>query len=84
MKRFTLRLADPAAFRFLPGQWVDFFVPGIQQVGGYSIISTPADLQQSGTFQLAVKRSRYPPAVWLHDKVGMYVPEGGYVPKGGW
>ena len=26
---------------FLPGQWVDFFIPGLATVGGFSITSTP-------------------------------------------
>lgn len=44
------------------------------QVGGYSFISTPADLERTGAFQLAVKRSGYPPAVWLHDKARRLAP----------
>ena len=51
---------------FRPGQWVDFHVPGLRHVGGYSICSPPAQLQRQRTFDLAVKLSSYPPAVWLH------------------
>jgi ferredoxin-NADP reductase len=29
---------------FAPGQWVDFVVPGLRWVGGFSLVSDPADL----------------------------------------
>ena len=29
------------SFSFSPGQWVDFFVPGIERVGGYTSTSVP-------------------------------------------
>lgn len=58
---------------FLPGQWVDFAVPGITAAGGYSFTSTPRQLQQRGTFELAVRRSAHPVAAWLHDKVQEFV-----------
>lgn len=54
---------------FLPGHWVDFSVPGITAAGGYSFTSTPRQLQQRGTLELAVRRSAHPVATWLHDKV---------------
>jgi ferredoxin-NADP reductase len=53
---------------FKPGQWVDFHAPGVQHVGGYSICSTPQDLQRSGTFELCVKASRHPCAQWVHQQ----------------
>ena len=53
---------------FQPGQWVDFHVPGVDQVGGYSICSPPAQLRGERTFDLAVKLSSYPPAIWLHHQ----------------
>ena len=49
-------------FNFLPGQWVDFFIPPINKVGGYSITSLPSHLPR---LELAVKRSRHPPAEWV-------------------
>jgi len=58
---------------FLPGQWVDFFIPGLTTVGGFSFTSTPRQLAQRGSFELAVKRSRHAPAAWLHDKVDGWV-----------
>lgn len=58
-------------FSFEGGQWVDFHIPGIEQIGGYTIISgaaLPAELalrQLCPTspleFDLAVKMSRHPP-----------------------
>ena len=56
-------------FNFLPGQWVDFYIPPINKVGGYSITSLPSHLPR---LELAVKRSRHPPAEWVtsNAKVG--------------
>mmetsp|Transcript_33971 Transcript_33971/g.100112 ORF Transcript_33971/g.100112 Transcript_33971/m.100112 type:complete len:335 (-) Transcript_33971:1046-2050(-) len=57
---------DPSKpFAFLPGQWVDFYIPAINKVGGYSITSLPSHLPQ---LELAVKRSRHPPADWTTSK----------------
>lgn len=55
---------------FLPGQWVDFFIPGLPVAGGFSFVSTPCQLEQEGTFELAVKHSTHPPAAWMHEQVG--------------
>jgi ferredoxin-NADP reductase len=59
-------------FSFRPGQWVDFFIPGMEAIGGYSITSTPSQLP---TLSLAIKVSRHPPAQWVHSqaRVGMQV-----------
>ena len=42
-------------FRFRPGQWVDFFIPTVQIVGGYSICSPPGQLPE---LELCVKYVR--------------------------
>lgn len=61
------------------GQWVDFYIPGIDKVGGFSMCSSPQQLKESGTLELAIKDSTWPPADWLHrkarvgDKVEMVV-----------
>ncbi|KAI8473840.1 MAG: hypothetical protein J3K34DRAFT_466106 [Monoraphidium minutum] len=55
---------DPAQFTFQAGQWVDFWVPGIKQVGGFSIVTTPAELAATGTFELGVKATQHPVARW--------------------
>lgn len=43
---------------FAAGQWVDFFAPGVDQIGGYSIASPPSLLQSSGLLQLVVSCPR--------------------------
>ena len=48
---------------------VDFFIPGLSTVGGYSICSTPKELKERNTIELAVKESEHPPALWVHTKV---------------
>ena len=48
---------------------VDFCIPGTQLVGGYSMCSAPDQLRADRTLELAVKRSTWPPAVWVHQKV---------------
>lgn len=63
----TLRLAisDPA-FRFLPGQWVDFSVEinGTPCTAGYSITNSPLG---HGDIELAIRTStRHPVARWIH------------------
>ena len=57
---------------FKPGQWVDFHIPGLEHIGGFSITSTPLALKQSRTIELAVKRASYPPARWVHEQVGLH------------
>lgn len=56
-------------YSFLPGQWVDLHIPGISQVGGFTITSTPSEawsIRDDGFIELAVQNSpRNPPAAWL-------------------
>jgi NAD(P)H-flavin reductase len=71
--------SDEGRFRYEAGQWVDFFVPGVDTVGGYSFVTSqqasaaaeevlPPILRPSAAgFTLAVKHSRHPPAAWVHD-----------------
>lgn len=61
--RLNVDLPRPPAppFTFEPGQWVDFHIPSIQQVGGYSITSLPSELP---SLDLAIKASAHPPAAW--------------------
>ena len=65
----VLRLAIPdAAFRFLPGQWVDLSIEadGMTHTAGYSIITSPF---QQGGIELAIKASaRHPVARWVHER----------------
>lgn len=63
---FPLRqgASEPAAFSFRCGQWVDFAVPGLDAVGGYSICSAPSQLP---VIELAVRRTERQPARWVHE-----------------
>ncbi|KAI1651862.1 uncharacterized protein F4817DRAFT_323900 [Daldinia loculata] len=74
IRLFRLELSTP--LRFLPGQWLDVFVPGVSKAGGYTITSSPslarphvspgpAQTQNPGYVELAVQKSVDPPAAWL-------------------
>ena len=56
-------------FNFIPGQWIDMFIPAMETVGGFSITSTPKKLPY---FDLAVQKTNHPPTLWLAEecKVG--------------
>ncbi|KAI9656573.1 MAG: hypothetical protein M1821_004780 [Bathelium mastoideum] len=62
--------------KFLPGQWLDTFIPGLPKAGGFTITSIPRDVEpivedvEDATgrpyLELAVQRSpKNPPAAWL-------------------
>ncbi|XP_028418091.1 oxidoreductase NAD-binding domain-containing protein 1-like [Dendronephthya gigantea] len=55
-------------FKFKAGQWVDFMIPGVETVGGFSMTSSPAKLEKHRIIDLAVKRSDHPPAHWVHSQ----------------
>lgn len=61
-----MRIAVHPDFSFKAGQWVDFFIPGVEKVGGFSMCSSPALLQREGVLELAVKYAKHPPAHWVH------------------
>ncbi|XP_057211456.1 oxidoreductase NAD-binding domain-containing protein 1 [Triplophysa rosa] len=67
VKRLRLEVPHPD-FKFRAGQWVDFFIPGVDTVGGFSICSSPGLLQREGIIELAVKYTRHPPAHWIHTQ----------------
>nr|XP_028605587.1 oxidoreductase NAD-binding domain-containing protein 1 [Podarcis muralis]XP_028605588.1 oxidoreductase NAD-binding domain-containing protein 1 [Podarcis muralis]XP_028605589.1 oxidoreductase NAD-binding domain-containing protein 1 [Podarcis muralis]XP_028605590.1 oxidoreductase NAD-binding domain-containing protein 1 [Podarcis muralis]XP_028605591.1 oxidoreductase NAD-binding domain-containing protein 1 [Podarcis muralis]XP_028605592.1 oxidoreductase NAD-binding domain-containing protein 1 len=67
VKRLRLAVTDKE-FTFKAGQWVDFFIPGVAVVGGFSICSSPGLLQQEGVLELAVKQTTHPPAHWVHTQ----------------
>ena len=65
-----------APLEFEAGQWLDVAVPGLAVVGGFSLVSiarapqavvAAAGCATRGSFDLAVKRGRSPPAAWAHD-----------------
>lgn len=61
--------AEEKGFSFLPGQWLDVYVPTIPKAGGFTITSPPSLLSSSNTnpyFELAIQKSpSNPPAAWL-------------------
>ncbi|XP_056274975.1 oxidoreductase NAD-binding domain-containing protein 1 isoform X2 [Pseudoliparis swirei] len=61
-----VRIAVSPDFSFKAGQWVDFFIPGVETVGGFSMCSCPGLLQREGVVELAVKYTKHPPAHWIH------------------
>lgn len=58
-------VVEDRGFTFQPGQWVDFFVPGLDAVAGFSLCSSPARLPRA---TLAVKRSQHPSAAWCFER----------------
>jgi ferredoxin-NADP reductase len=46
---------------------VDVFIPNISQIGGFSMCSPPLLMEQSHQIHLAVKKSSWPPAEWVHS-----------------
>ncbi|GFY68253.1 oxidoreductase NAD-binding domain-containing protein 1 [Trichonephila inaurata madagascariensis] len=56
-----------AGFSFKAGQWVDFYVPGISEVTGYSMTSAPNEAKEKGILELAVKYGKFPPTHWVHN-----------------
>ena len=54
-------------FQFLPGQWLDVYVPGIPKAGGFTITSPPRLLSTRTPYlELAIQKSpSNPPAAWL-------------------
>lgn len=45
---------------------IDAFFPGVDQVGGFSMVSPPFMLEHIGQMELAIKYSSWPPAHWVH------------------
>ncbi|XP_036123395.1 oxidoreductase NAD-binding domain-containing protein 1 [Molossus molossus] len=70
VKRLRLLVADQD-FSFKAGQWVDFFIPGVSVVGGFSICSSPGLLEQERVIELAVKYTNHPPALWIHNQCAL-------------
>lgn len=55
-------------FNFKAGQWVDFLIPDVTTVAGYSICCSPTTLLREKTLDLAVKFSEHPPSYWVHTQ----------------
>ncbi|XP_004631657.1 oxidoreductase NAD-binding domain-containing protein 1 [Octodon degus] len=67
VKSLRLLVADKD-FSFKAGQWIDFFIPGVSVVGGFSVCSSPRLLEQERMIELAVKYTSHPPALWVHNE----------------
>ncbi|KAI7171819.1 hypothetical protein D0869_00397 [Hortaea werneckii] len=70
IRLLRLNAADPNhTIKFLPGQWLDTFIPGLPKAGGFTITSTPSEARPSSHLspflELAVQKSSNPPAQWL-------------------
>ncbi|XP_020842883.1 oxidoreductase NAD-binding domain-containing protein 1 isoform X2 [Phascolarctos cinereus] len=70
VRRLRLLVTDKS-FTFKAGQWVDFFIPGVPVVGGFSICSSPSLLKQESALELAVKYTNHPPSLWVHTKCAL-------------
>jgi len=69
IKGFTFKKSPGSGHpTFKAGQWVDFFIPGVDKVGGFSMSSAPDKLVNENSLDLAIKFSTWPPAFWLHTK----------------
>uniref|UniRef100_A0A9L0SFX3 Oxidoreductase NAD binding domain containing 1 n=1 Tax=Equus caballus TaxID=9796 RepID=A0A9L0SFX3_HORSE len=63
-----LGFAHQRVHHLAPAPWVDFFIPGVSVVGGFSICSSPRLLEQERMIDLAVKYTNHPPALWIHNQ----------------
>ncbi|EHB10488.1 Oxidoreductase NAD-binding domain-containing protein 1 [Heterocephalus glaber] len=70
VKSLRLLIADKD-FSFKAGQWIDFFIPGVSVVGGFSICSSPRLLEKERMIELAVKYANHPPALWIHNECAL-------------
>lgn len=69
--KFTMFWCDLCLLQqFLPGQWLDTFVPGVEKPGGFTITSSPSQacLPIAPYLELAVQKApANPPAAWLWE-----------------
>lgn len=70
IRLLRLNAVDAAhTIKFLPGQWIDTFIPGLTSAGGFTITSTPSQARPSNHYppflELAIQKSANPPAKWL-------------------
>jgi len=63
---------EPRRFTFLPGQWIDTYVPHLPKPGGFSLVSTPKYFRTRGLITLSIQLTENPPSKWLwrDDAVG--------------
>ena len=64
-KQAAAAAPSSSSFHFQPGQWVDFFIREIDEMTGYSMISSPLELPR---LSLVVQLSQEnPAAVYVHE-----------------
>ncbi|KAF4785262.1 hypothetical protein HER10_EVM0004380 [Colletotrichum scovillei] len=71
IRLFRLGVKEGSRIEFLPGQWLDTYVPGVPKAGGFTLTSPPskAVLPRSAYLELAVQKSpANPAAAWLWDQ----------------
>jgi propane monooxygenase reductase subunit len=61
LRHLVVRLVEPAAFRFFPGQYLDFAVPGTEETRSFSMANTSA---REGTLEFVIKV--YPDGLFSH------------------
>merc|ERR1712029_407965 len=49
IKGFTIKVDGSVPGSFKAGQWVDFFIPGLDKIGGFSMCSEPSKLERDQT-----------------------------------
>ncbi|ELU15473.1 hypothetical protein CAPTEDRAFT_121106, partial [Capitella teleta] len=67
VKKVCLKIEEEQ-MTFKAGQWLDFFIPALSTVGGYSMCSAPSQMLQNQSLSLAIKFSQHPPAHWIHNQ----------------
>ncbi|CAM2008529.1 ferredoxin--NADP reductase [Acanthopleuribacter pedis] len=67
----TVWLSLDTAVPFAPGQWVDLVVQGIDRAGGYSMTSTPGEMQTRRGLGLAVRQGRHPVTQAIHRQLAV-------------
>ncbi|OLN97281.1 Oxidoreductase NAD-binding domain-containing protein 1 [Colletotrichum chlorophyti] len=67
IRLFRLGIHKSSSIKFLPGQWLDTFVPTVSKPGGFTLTSPPSAATSLGPYlELAVQKSpTNPPAAWL-------------------
>eukprot|EP00088_Acartia_fossae_P058560 TRINITY_DN6870_c0_g1_i1.p1 TRINITY_DN6870_c0_g1~~TRINITY_DN6870_c0_g1_i1.p1 ORF type:complete len:239 (+),score=-2.17 TRINITY_DN6870_c0_g1_i1:55-771(+) len=68
IRTLSLHAENPRKINFKSGQWVDFFIPGERQVGGFSMWNDPQHFQDTNIIELAIKFSKWAPAYWVHTQ----------------
>uniref|UniRef100_T1JML7 Oxidoreductase NAD-binding domain-containing protein 1 n=1 Tax=Strigamia maritima TaxID=126957 RepID=T1JML7_STRMM len=67
VRGITIKVDNPQ-FYFKAGQWLDIFIPGVEEIGGFSISSSPCKLGKLREIDLAVKNAKKAPAHWFHTQ----------------